>query len=169
VDTTVGKEYTIIEQAEYAYNIEDDVGDTVWVSKDMFEPIQDSDEPKQFRELSELDQMCLFQAWLRGSVIEVYITELVKWRGISLPNWNKSAAYRVKPKELTKPSIDWSHVHEDYKWMATDADGETYLFESEPILRISVWGNNEVVFSVKAMTSYTEGTCDWTDSLVRRG
>lgn len=125
-------------------------------------------EPKQFGEMSELDQMCLFQAWLRGTEIEAYVTSVDEWRVLSHPNWGRGATYRIKPVELTKPSIDWSHVHADYKWMATDIDGGTYLFDSKPTLRPFAWGNNKVVPSVKAMVSFKAGTCNWKDSLVER-
>ena len=73
-------------------------------------------------------------------------------------------------KVLSKPSIDWSHVKGEYKWLSVDKDGSAYVHENEPER-----GENDHwfclkgdLFEVNGLASYTPGTCDWEDSLVKR-
>lgn len=81
-------------------------------------------------------------------------------------NWNWSfTSYRVA---VTKPSIDWSHVHPDFVAMATDENGCTYLYVDKPAQRKSDWGSNGIYLPSKGFASFTPGTCDWKDSLVLR-
>ena len=70
----------------------------------------------------------------------------------------------------TKPSINWSHVKDEYKWLSVDTGGSAYVYEDEPKL-----GNNGYWYSpkgslseVNGLASYIPGTCDWKDSLVER-
>lgn len=139
----------------------------LWIPETEFEPIHDSDEPKKFGELSELDQMNLFQSWLRGEVIQALDCHK-HWYTNTYPNWGRGVIYRVKPIELTKPSINWDHVHEDYKWLATDADSLTYLFENKPSLGGNVWLTNDTSPLARSHDSLKNGTCNWEDSLVER-
>lgn len=91
------------------------------------------------------------------------------WVDCNFPTWIHYAVYRVKPAHLNKPSIDWSHVAPEFKWMAQDRSGCGWLFKSKPR-----FGCECALFSdepgVKAdgFQSYTPGTCDWRDSLVGR-
>lgn len=126
-------------------------------------------EPKKFGELSEYGQMSLFQSWLRGKAIQAYSPFLDEWGTATHPYWARGAAYRIKPIELTKPSINWSHVHEDYMWMATDEDGDSFIFIERPklggiswVAPMSEWN------TIDCFTSYKAGTCNWKDSLVER-
>ena len=70
----------------------------------------------------------------------------------------------------TKPSIDWSVVKEDYKWLAADANEYAYVFKVEPELDESgYWRYGGSAYSnVNNLVSYSRGTCDWKDSLVKR-
>jgi hypothetical protein len=77
--------------------------------------------------------------------------------------------FRVKPQPTTKPSIDWSHVAPEYKWLARDKCGDAYLYLSEPELCQTVWiSGGEHTQIARVFASYTPGTCDWRDSLVER-
>jgi hypothetical protein len=73
--------------------------------------------------------------------------------------------YRIK---TTKPSIDWSHVSDEYKWMATDEDGRTFLFCSFPWVDGSYWCTKNNSVDCEGFASFELGTCDWKDSLVER-
>ena len=82
------------------------------------------------------------------------------------PSWLwEDVDYRVA---VTKPSIDWSHVHPDFVAMATDENGCTYLYVDKPVQRKSDWGSNGIFLPSKGFASFTPGTCDWKDSLVLR-
>ena len=126
------------------------------------------DNTKPFGLLSEEEQ-----EYLRGldfSELEVfYFKEWV--RVLNKPLWDH-VAYRVKPQPLTKPSIDWSHVHEDYNWLATDKYGATFLYTDKPKIYISYNQFKTKGFatciSSSAFASFKKGTCDWADSLVQR-
>ena len=164
---TVGKVYEARDNLTGVFNLKND--SNIWCHYDdvLFEIVTEEDEPKRFGELAELDQMALFAAWLRGEVIENYCTNS-KWYLNNHPSWANGVAYRIKPVELTKPSIDWSHVHEDYKWMATDEEGGTFVFTSLPRLKRDVWSNDHDEPEAAIFTSFKVGTCDWKDSLVER-
>ncbi|MBL4820172.1 MAG: hypothetical protein JKY98_04145 [Gammaproteobacteria bacterium] len=74
--------------------------------------------------------------------------------------------YRIS---VTKPSIDWSHVHEDYKWLAIDKDSIGYiLHEMKPEISGSIWSSRAREITASNFTSFKPGTCDWKDSLVER-
>lgn len=76
-----------------------------------------------------------------------------------------SSYYRIKP---TKPSIDWSHVRDEYYWMATDEDGRTFLFSSFPWVDGSYWCTKSNSVDCEGFASFKPGTCHWKDSLVER-
>ena len=73
-------------------------------------------------------------------------------------------------KSLTKPSIDWSHVKGECKWLTVDKDGSAYVYENEPEhSERDYWYSQEGThYEVSGLASYTPGTCDWQDSLVKR-
>ena len=73
-------------------------------------------------------------------------------------------------KAAVKPSIDWNHVSEDFKYLAMDADGECYIYSDKPSRGEWQW---QWVSSLRLtvadhFASFTPGTCDWKDSLVKR-
>ena len=70
-------------------------------------------------------------------------------------------------KAVTKPSIDWSHVSEDYNYLAQDSNGDGYLCGKNPH-RMSMAWSMETPICATAFSSYVPGTCDWRDSLVKR-
>ena len=76
----------------------------------------------------------------------------------------------VQDGSATKPSIDWSHVKGEYKWLSVDKDGSAYVYENEPECSGNYyWFSNNGSFSeVNGLASYTPGTCDWQDSLAKR-
>lgn len=76
----------------------------------------------------------------------------------------------VQDESATKPSIDWSHVKEDYKWLAVCAYGGADVYENEPKVGAGgYWYNPKGGRNnVNVLASYVPGTCDWRDSLVKR-
>ena len=38
----------------------------------------------------------------------------------------------VQDESAAKPSINWSHVKGEYKWLAVDKDGSAYAYKDEP-------------------------------------
>lgn len=120
----------------------------------------------------------VMQAFVDGKIIEAlpigYYDDWSSWSNASdEPNWNwENLEYRVK--ESTKPSIDWSHVSDKFKWMATDEDGETFLFEVQPTVeiktgRLTRWQSREGDHIYAPFySSFKPGDCDWKDSLVKR-
>jgi len=113
---------------------------------------------KPFGELDRETKLALFAAWLDGAQIECSGM-------VGHPGWYKFHTYRVA---VTKPSIDWSHVAPQFKWMATDADGRTFVYNAQPVLGFCGWDVAGMGVIATAFASFTPGTCDWKDSLVRR-
>ena len=79
---------------------------------------------------------------------------------------------KIVQDEITaKPSIDWSLVKEEYKWLSVDKDGSAYVSTHEPTCNgANYWYSPiEGDFSkVNWLVSCSRGTCDWQDSLVKR-
>ncbi len=71
-------------------------------------------------------------------------------------------------KAVTKPSINWSHVSAEYNYLAQDANGDVHLYGTEPPRLTTIWNMVVPYISATAFASYVPGTCDWTDSLVKR-
>ena len=71
-------------------------------------------------------------------------------------------------KAVTKPSIDWSHINENFKWLAMDADGKFHIYTDKPLQGERQWTTNLPCTPAINFASFTPGTCDWTDSLVER-
>ena len=71
-------------------------------------------------------------------------------------------------KAVTKPSIDWNHVSEDFKYLAMDADGECYIYSDKPSRGGQQWVSSLRLAVADHFASFTPGTCDWQDSLVKR-
>lgn len=127
---------------------------------------------KQYKDLTKQEKMDLFEAWLDGKIIQ-YTFHLadVNWKDISNPVWLDEIYYRIK--ELSKPSIDWSHVHSDYKYLARDRNDEVWVFSTEPRLNHDLWciptpPSTLAVRISGLLRSFTPGECDWKDSLVQR-
>lgn len=94
------------------------------------------------------------------------------WIDVPLPLWADLTSYRAKPAPLTKPSLDWSHVHEQFNHAAKDSDGGGSVFADMP--EPEEWGgegwwcSNGDWVETKGFASWNPGTCDWKDSLIHR-
>lgn len=102
-----------------------------------------------------------------GGPYEIYFSD--GWKE-GCPLWMSDRVYRAKPKPLTKPSIDWSHVAPEYNYLATDKGGGSYLHGSEPVAIGDFWDARLFCSTIRAsaFASFRPGTCDWRDSLVKR-
>jgi len=109
----------------------------------------------------------VMQAYVDGAEIES--TMLENCWGMATPAWNwGNNAYRVKI--ATKPSINWDHVHPDYKWLARDKDGGPFFYTKRPSCGRGTWHrpSGSGMNGADTFASYTPGDCDWKDSLVER-
>lgn len=129
----------------------------------------------------------VMQAFQNGKAIEVTLLKNygdAEWKKTTDPAWNWHVCdYRVV---IAKPVINWSHVNPEYHWMATDDDGETYLYKTKPMIDsyLNRWNyegphdhDNEMRITYRNMSdlniesifaSFVPGDCDWKDSLVER-
>ena len=75
----------------------------------------------------------------------------------------------VRDDEPKKPSINWEHVSSEFNYLAEDADGGVFLYEDKPYTTTETWmvASGDLV-EAHILASYTKGTCDWQDSLVKR-
>jgi|SRR5690606_35352231 len=114
----------------------------------------------------------VMQAFADGKSVEFRWKGEHEWRVLKgrLASWNwNEIEYRIN--EPIKPSINWDHVHPDYKWLATDADGRTFLYKEEPTQRRSSWlldVEDEYCVKAEGFASFIPGDCDWKESLVQR-
>ena len=114
------------------------------------------------------EMIAVMQAYVDGKAIEQRVPPSSAWHP-SEPAWNWHLAdYRI----ATIPdSINWDHVAPEWKWMARDIFGDASLYQSEPSAKppSKVWSSiPNMPLSVDGFASYTRGTVDWKDSLVRR-
>ena len=70
-------------------------------------------------------------------------------------------------KATIKPSIDWSHVSEDFQYLAMDEGGLHHLYVEKPELTTS-WITHRLYIYAEHFASFSAGTCHWRDSLVKR-
>ena len=72
-------------------------------------------------------------------------------------------------KKVTKPSINWEHVRSVFKYLAQDEDGSAWLYSEKPASDEYGWDAPQGEYTtVHSQASYTPGTCDWKDSLIKR-
>ncbi len=121
---------------------------------------------KPFGELDRETKIALFAAWVDGDGLEHYSSSAGEWVYTEVPSWNSRVRYRKAAP--TKPSIDWDHVSCEFKWMAKDSDGRTFVYNAPPCLGFRRWDFYGIYVIATAFASFTPGTCDWKDSLVRR-
>ena len=111
----------------------------------------------------------LIKNWAEDDSIEIEVSYNggETWHDIGNPSWHSHYLYRIKE---TKPSIDWSHIATEYRWLAMDKCGEAYVYDRKPSL-VEVWNAWDVsgqYHNVGVLVSYKAGTCDWKNSLVER-
>jgi hypothetical protein len=126
---------------------------------------------KPFGELDDKTAIALFAAWKKGAKIECNTSYDRRWGEIPEPRWYPECSYRVKSVPLVPDSIDWSHVHAKWKWLARDRDGEVYIYTDKPYrdAGLNFWlGGGAALKVLDVFTSYKQGTAKWEDSLVER-
>lgn len=73
-----------------------------------------------------------------------------------------------KPEPREMPSIDWSHVAQEFEWLAIDNDGSATLFEKSPQMIDNEWDSEENFLDATAFASFKRGNVPWNESLVKR-
>lgn len=71
--------------------------------------------------------------------------------------------------KVEMPSIDWSHIHPDYKWLAVCNDGLGFLYKAEPNKEGDSWVDWRYAWlAADGFKSYKRGNVAWDKSLVKR-
>ncbi len=104
------------------------------------------------------------KAWVDGAEIEGRSIGGT-WASVVAPAWREDLEYRIK---ITKPSINWEHVSHEYVALATDSDGNSFIYTRIPETTPTTWTADCSCKSAEAFQSFVKGTCDWKDSLVLR-
>lgn len=116
----------------------------------------------------------IMQAYVAGEAIEVKEkANFGSWSSAGNPQWNwNEREYRVKRK--SKPSVDWSALHPDIKFIARDSNGAIFGYHEKPTVKphgSAIWYATGALVAVKlnsVVASLKPGDCDWKDSLVKR-
>ncbi len=131
--------------------------------------IRQSNHSSRFGDLSKEDKLALFEAWLEGSQIQIYVAD--EWFDVLKPVWCHDYVHRIKPDE--PDSIDWSQVNPKWKYMARDGDGEVVLYTIEPKFdedcqywNVCLCSGSQDITDI--VSSYVQGTVHPRDSLVKR-
>lgn len=118
----------------------------------------------------------VMQAYLEGKVVQIhYGQEWIDWDSEECgePEWCwDSDEWRIKPKEVVKPSIDWGHVSPRYKYLAVDWDGDVYLYTRHPVRDAvdKMWACREgdCVSAENFASLEVSHEVEWEESLVER-
>ena len=72
-------------------------------------------------------------------------------------------------KKVVKPSINWEHVRDKYKFLAQDANGNAWLYWEKPLMGDGRWlASRGDCSEADSYASYTPGIVDWKHSLIVR-
>ena len=111
----------------------------------------------------------LVRAWMDGEAPAIqYQTHDGVWEAIFQPSWEEDLTYRLAPRPLTKPSVDWTSVGAMWNAMATEYSGTTWLHARKPQWSDGRWIGGRGGLIATNYASFVPGTCDWRDSLVMR-
>ena len=105
----------------------------------------------------------VMQAYVDGEEIECSVKA---FNGMT-PHWNwEICDYRIAK---TPDIINWDHVAPEFKYMARDQDGYSYLYNVKPHTDGKTWCVEDAkVTKPENYASYKRGNVDWKDSLVIR-
>ena len=68
---------------------------------------------------------------------------------------------------VVRPTINWSHVHTKYRWLAKDPSGSHWLHEKQPYKTDYGWkSENGDYICADGFATLSPGFCDWEDSLI---
>jgi hypothetical protein len=144
------------------------------VLHDEIELVKEEPMYKEWQHTPDSEKVKILEAELRGEVIEWAV-----WAGVAEKgNWNTDGRkggeyhfnlyYRIKP--VSKPSINWDHVEERFKWLTVDQNGAGRLWVNKPVPLKDQWhwGANSTVYEAYGLSSFNRGDCPWDKSLVGR-
>ena len=95
-----------------------------------------------FAQMSASERAIITEAFVAGDAIELYDTTNRQWKTKNIENGfgclYACTIYRI-PDDV--PSINWAHVAPQYRYMARDANGRVFLYDSKPVLH-SRWSHD---------------------------
>lgn len=112
--------------------------------------------------------MKVASAFYDGEDVEFRKSENLSWNKVDSSYLNICFFYRVKP---VKPSIDWSHIGEQFNFMTMTHKSTLLIHINEPLLvENDHWYcvDSEELEDPSVFASFKKGSCHWIDSLVRR-
>ena len=70
-------------------------------------------------------------------------------------------------EKVVRPTINWSHVHSKYRWLAKEPNGSHWLYEKQPYRTSYGWkSENGDCTCADGFATLSPGFCDWEDSLI---
>lgn len=122
--------------------------------------------PKRFGELpAEEQKELLYESLVRGVAVEVLEENTGSWCLARYPVWDTNAYYRLRN---SPPSIDWTVVAPEFRWLARNPNGQCFLYEQMPVKGNSIWLFLGPQHSAAPFASFHPGNCPWGQSLVER-
>ncbi|CAM2151291.1 hypothetical protein [Paraburkholderia tropica] len=124
---------------------------------------------KPFGEVPIYWRCLAFAMWQEGYRIERSTTGAA-WSRIPTPQWNPNSLYRIaeKPEELVLPSIDWSHVAPEWRWLVQNPGGYGSLTSARPSPSCSEWVEGCNYSDASGFASFRRGKGDWRKLIVQR-
>lgn len=126
-----------------------------------------NEDKKEFHMLTPEQRSIIVEAWIKGQV-EIYYREGGVW--IQMPTSYNPLGFHIYRAKTPKPSINWEHVHPDYKYLVRTGAGDLLLCTVEP-----KWHHQQARWIIGGIARYCDhfasaklGTCKTEDSLVER-
>jgi hypothetical protein len=121
--------------------------------------------------LTDKEKAALHEHEKAGGEFERYApADLGGWC-YSIPEWCDESIYRTVPLPKTQDVIAWEKLPDWVEWVARDADGEVWVFNSKPD-RLSICWTSDGDDGARRIDDFPGivqiGTCDWRDSKQRR-
>ena len=106
----------------------------------------------------------VMQAYVDGEAVEVMVA--AGWKKVYNPQFDFYREYRIAK---TPDIINWGHVAPEFKYMARDQNGYSYLYNVKPYTAGKTWCVEGCKLTKpENFSSYRKGTVEWKDSLVIR-
>ncbi len=126
---------------------------------------------RKFKDLTAEERSKLVEFMVHHTSLEVWDDHQKLWCQPMVPVVSMHGIYRI-PK--TKPSVDWSHLSSEFKYLTRDEAGCGYVYTDRPDWREGMWvwpqatakGFGRRIDNILA--SYKPGNCLSRESLVVR-
>lgn len=123
---------------------------------------------KPFGELSIEEKLELHRAMYEGKPVQCWAGDTVGWADKISKAFRDSFTYRIAPEPETDIELPWQVISPEYQWAARDADGNVWVYTSEPSVNYSRQWWDGIASRNCRFLSHKPGNKLWDQSLIKR-